>query len=515
MTDKHSYNDILKSSALIGSASVLTIAIGIIRTKSMAILLGPAGFGLMALYGSIIDLALSVAGMGIANSGVRQIAEANSSGEPDRMSRTVAALRRTSILLGILGAVLVIVFARQISTITFGSDEHANATTLVSLAVLFRLISLGQGAVFQGARRIYEFAAMGVLGAALGTTISIALVYTMGEAGIAPSLVAGAAMGLLISSWYSRKVRVEVVRLTRSELRLEVTELLKLGFAFMASGLLMMGASFAVRAMVLRMVGLDATGLYQSAWTLGALYVEIILQAMGTDFYPRLVGVVEDRLKCNQMVNEQAQVSMLLAAPGVIATLTFAPIVITLFYTSKFDEAVEVLRWICLGVALRVITWPMGFIVVAKKKPALFLGAELAWAMVNVTLTWQCVRWWGLNGAGIAFFGSYVFHGLMIYPIVRALTGFSWTVENRKLGLLFLFSIGIVFCGFFIFSPLMATVVGALFTVVSGCYSVRVLLNLVSLERLPRPAARLLSLFSYKRSYDDQIAEIQSTGRHL
>jgi hypothetical protein len=29
-----------------------------------------------------------------------------------------------------------------------------------------------------------------------------------------------------------------------------------------------------------------------------------------------------------------------------------------------------------------------------------------------------------LNGAGIAFFGSYVFHGLLIYPIVSVLSGF-------------------------------------------------------------------------------------------
>jgi PST family polysaccharide transporter len=27
-----------------------------------------------------------------------------------------------------------------------------------------------------------------------------------------------------------------------------------------------------------------------------------------------------------------------------------------------------VLRWPCLGMALRVISWPMGFIIIAKKR---------------------------------------------------------------------------------------------------------------------------------------------------
>ena len=45
--EKHTYGQILKSSALIGGSSVLTIAIGIVRTKATAVLLGPAGFGLL------------------------------------------------------------------------------------------------------------------------------------------------------------------------------------------------------------------------------------------------------------------------------------------------------------------------------------------------------------------------------------------------------------------------------------------------------------------------------------
>src|ERR1700730_4417956 len=123
-TEKHTYVQILKSSALIGGSSVLNIAIGIVRTKAMAVLLGPAGFGLMGLYGSIADVAVSIAGMGVNSSGVRQIAEAAGSSDDKRIARTVTVLRLTAVLLGILGAGLLFVFCRQVSALTFGSDEH-------------------------------------------------------------------------------------------------------------------------------------------------------------------------------------------------------------------------------------------------------------------------------------------------------------------------------------------------------------------------------------------------------
>ena len=108
---KTSYGEILKSTALVGGSSALNIGIGIVRTKAMAILLGPAGFGLMGLYSSIVDLAQSVAAMGVSSSGVRQIAEAAGSDDKERIARTATVLKRVSVVLGIVGAILLVIIS--------------------------------------------------------------------------------------------------------------------------------------------------------------------------------------------------------------------------------------------------------------------------------------------------------------------------------------------------------------------------------------------------------------------
>jgi PST family polysaccharide transporter len=498
--EKHTYAQILKSSALIGGSSVVNIFTGVIRTKAMAVLLGPAGFGLMSVYGSISDLAQSVAGMGINSSGVRQIAEAVGTGEQERIARTAAVLRRTSVFLGILGAISLILFSAQMSKLTFGDDHHSAAVTLLSLAVFFRLVSAGQGALIQGMRRISDLARMGILGGLFGTVISIVLVYFLRERGVVPALVSIALAGLTTSWWYSRKVEIERPSMTFSLVRREVSGLLKLGFAFMVSAFLMMGAAYAVRTMVLRMVGLDAAGFYSAAWTLGGLYVGFIFQAMAADFYPRLTAVARDNAECNRLVNEQAQISLLLAGPGVIATLTFAPLVIALFYSAKFDATVGILRWICLGMTLRVITWPMGFIILAKGAANYFVWTEVAWTAANVGLSWVCLKSFGLNGVGIAFFGSYVFHWLIIYPIVRRLSGFRWSSANRKTGLLYLTVTALVFCGFYILSPIFAVGFGILAVILVSAYSLRTLVILVPVARIPDPLRRWLGRFGFSTS---------------
>jgi antigen flippase len=488
------YGQILKSSVLIGGSSAFNIAIGIVRTKAMALLLGPAGFGLMGLYTSIVNLAQCIAGMGVNSSGVRQIAVAAGSGDPESVKRTATVLRRASLVLGLSGAVLLVLLSRPVSLLTFGTYDRALPVAILSLAVLFKSVSDGQGALVQGLRRIPDLARISILGGLSGTVAGVALVYVFRERGVAPSLIAIAGASLFFSWWFSRRLGLGTPSLSAVQFAQEARGLLRLGFAFMASGMLTMGTAYAVRIMIVRGVGFEAAGLYQSAWTLGGLYVGFILQAMGADFYPRLTAVIRDRKECNRLVNEQAEVSLLLAGPGIIGTLAFAPLVVSVLYSSAFGPAVEVLRWICLGATLQVITWPMGFIIVAEGRQGIFFWSEVAYTAIHLGVAWALVGYLGVNGAGVAFFLSYVCHGLLVYPIVRWLTGFRWSTANRRLGLVFLVFIGLVFCSFYVLPFWPATAVGGLSTVASAAYCLRALVRLVSPRSIPAPLHRLLAL---------------------
>jgi enterobacterial common antigen flippase len=497
---KETYGQILKSSAMVGGSQVVNIGIGMIRTKAMAVMLGPAGFGLFGLYNSIAQLAQTLAGMGINSSGVRQIAAAVGTGDGDRIAETVLVLRRVAVVLGLFGAALMIVFSRQISLLTFATDQRARAICWLAVAVFLTLVAGAQTALIQGMRRIADLAKMQVLAALFGTLCGIPLVYFLRERGIVPSLICVAATMIVTSWWYSRKIEVprNGVRAPFAkgmQVREEILALLKLGVAFMLSSLITLGVAYLIRVIVLRKIGFGATGLYQSAWTLGGLYVGVILQAMGADFYPRLTASAGDNASCNRLVNEQARVGLLLAGPGVIASLTFAPLVVALFYSAKFGAAVGILRWICIGTILQVITWPLGFVIVAKAKRNLFIGCEVAWGIFSLGLAWPCISHLGLIGAGVSFFGSYIFHAVMLYAVVQRLSGFKWSKENIETGAISLSLVALAFGGFYLVPLRYGVALGSLALIASTVYSVKTIASFIPAERLPAPMLRLFTVF--------------------
>jgi len=365
---------------------------------------------------------------------------------------------------------------------------------LLGLAVFFGAVSGGQMALVQGMRRLRDWAMANVLGAFYGTVFAVAMVYLYGERGVVPSLVCAAAMGSVISWWYSRKIKVQRAAMRLADISNEISSLLKMGFVFMAAGLMALGGAYLVRIAIVRRLGVEAAGFYQAGCALGALYVGFIVDAMGADFFPRLTAVASNNAECNRLVNEQVEVGLLLAGPGVLGTLTFAPLAIQVFYSSRFGPAVEILRWICLGLMLRVMAWPMGFILLAKGERNLYFWTELAKNAVYMGLVWAFLCGFGLKGAGIAFFGMYVFFWCVAYANARRVSGFRWSPSGKRIGVFYGSIVGAVFAAWYLLPHTLLAAGGALITLLAGLYSLKRLSSLVPLDRLP-PVARWMLAF--------------------
>jgi PST family polysaccharide transporter len=288
---------------------------------------------------------------------------------------------------------------------------------------------------------------------------------------------------------------VEKVALPWGLFSREAAQMLKLGLVFLSIMLMSLGVAYLARIIVVQHLGFRAAGYYQAAWAVGALYVMTILQMMGADFLPRLSTVANSDAECIRLVNEQVEVNMLMGGPGILATLSLSPLVIILFYSTRFGPATEVLRWICLGMSLRIASWPMGYILIAKNSRSLVFWSELLNRSVELGMTWVCVRLFGLVGAGIGFFVSCVFYWFLIYSIVQSKFGFRWSTKNRRIGLIYGWLILAGFIAWYLFPHAAVITGGILVSLVSAYCSLKAICALLPFERLPRLLQEIITLF--------------------
>lgn len=428
-----SYGQILKSSSIVGGAQGINYIIGMVRTKLVAVLLGPSGIGLVGLYMSATDLVATIAGLGISSSGVREVAEAHGGGDAEQVARTVKTLRRVCWVTGIFGWLLCAAFSYPLSFLTFGSGEAAWSLAALGVTILIGSVSGGQNALIQGTRRIGDLARIGVLGAVVSTIVAVVLYAWLGKNGVIPVIIVTAAANLGFSWWFARQIQVAPISLTWAETLGNSKRLIQIGIAFMYGSLLASLVGLTIRTMIVKKYGLDANGIYQATWAISGMFASFIINAMGTDFYPRLTAVAKDNEQINRLVNEQIEIGILLALPGLLGSLSFAPWVMRLLYSTKFIAGAELLPWFLIGVFGSIILFPLGFIQRAKGAIRwIYIGQS--WANISyLVLASVFIPSVGILGAAYAYTISVTLHSLVIYLIARHLSKFVWTPETLKL----------------------------------------------------------------------------------
>lgn len=440
---KHSYGQILRSSSIIGGAQAVKYLVGLLQVKVVAVLLGPAGVGLIGLYTAATNLLGAVTGLGLQGSAVRAIAQAQGKDDPLAVARTIRMLRQLVWATGLLGWLGSIALALPLSRLMFESTQHAWALAVLGGMLLLTAVSNGQLGLLQGLRRIGDIARVQVAAAVLNTVVTIGLYAWLRQSGIVPVLLVNAAITLLCSWWFARRVDVPKVAMDWSTAISEAKPLLGLGVAMMWSGVLTLVLDLYTRTLISRNLGVDAAGIYQAAWALSGLFAGFVLGAMGTDFYPRLTSVIHDRAAAVRAVNEQTDIGILLAVPGLLATLAFSDLVVSALYSAKFASAADVLVWMVLGVFGRVLSWPMGFILLSLGAGRWFMATEAIFIAIQAALATWMIPQYGVIGAAYAFALCYLLHTLGMAWVGHRLIGFRWSgsvVETMAVSGLLVFS---------------------------------------------------------------------------
>lgn len=425
---KASYHRILRSTSIIGGASFVNITIGVLRTKVLAVLLGPAGMGVVSLYTGLMSTASTFATMGLGPVGTRQIAEAYSKNDARAIKVARRALFWGTLFLASAGGVAVWSLRTVLAVHALGNESYSGAVGWLSVGVALSVAGASQAALIQGMRRIGDIARLNVLGSTISTALGIAFIWRWGKAGLVAYVVIIPMASFILGHLYvSRLPKVEVGVVNLPELTREWKILLSLGLAMVGAGLVQSFAQLWIRIDVARVLGAQSLGQYQAAWTISMQYVSFVLAAMGTDYYPRLTGVIHNHRAAGTLVNEQTEVATLLSAPVFIAMMAIAPWVIHLLYAPSFTPAIEILRWQVLGDVLKVASWPLGFLIVAAGDGKTFFSTEIASWLVGTGLITGLVPLVGLQITGIAYLAMYAFYLPLVYWLARRRIGFRWS----------------------------------------------------------------------------------------
>jgi len=419
LSDSRSYKGALKATSLFGGVQIYTILIRIIRSKFIAVLLGPAGMGVVGLYTATSTLLSSITSLGLSSSAVKNISEANASGDKAKLVKVVCVFRKLVWFTGFLGMLTCALLSPLLSRWTFGNDDFTLGFVILSLSLLFEQLTKGQTTILQGLHKYAYMAKANVYGNTIGLFVTVPLYYFFGVDAVAPVLVISSITALVLSQFYYKKIRIHPIEVNRQLLKKEGTDMVIMGISISFSGIITTLVSYLIRIFIKEHGGIEDVGLFTAGFTIVHTYVGLVITAMGTDYYPRLSEVNEDRAHFNETINNQMEIGFILLAPLICAFIIFIELIVVILYSGKFHAVEPMMYWAVFAVYFQIFSWAIAFSFLAKGDYKLFIFNELLAKAYTFPAQVLGYYWWGLEGIGFAFVFNYVLYSLQVYVICK------------------------------------------------------------------------------------------------
>lgn len=470
------YRSIFKNTSLFGGVQLYQILIHIIKSKFIAVLLGPVGVGILGLFQTSLEFIKQISSLGLSQSAVRDVSEAAGEGDSLKISRVIHVVKKLVWITGLTGMLIVGVLSPLLSKLSFGNYDFTGSFIILSVTLLFDQISSGQKVILQGTRRLKDLARASSIGVTMGLVVSVPLYYLFGIKGIVPTLILQSISSLLLSWYFSRKIKLVRIQISTKEAIKDGVSMMKMGLAMCISGFEVSLISYVTRGYINYLSGTEYVGFYTAGVMIIGTYFGMAFSALGTDYYPRLAGVNKDNEKCGVVVNNQGEIASLILCPLLLICLVYMPIIINLLYSDKFIQAADYVIIASFGMMFRLGAWLVSLQFVAKGESKLFIINESISAVYSLALHLALYKIMGLKGIGLSFVVGYLIYFIQVYCISYKRYHFRFSERFMRI---FLFQILLCAAGLIViyfFKGLQKYLIGSILIVVSLVYSL-VLLN--------------------------------------
>jgi len=405
----HGYARTFRIISVLGGASVVSVVLGVIKTKVVALLLGPVGIGVIALLQNAVGVATTMGDAGMRQSGAREISRELVTKEPERVHRVLLTLCWMGLGLGLLSSALFFALRHVIADRLLARPGLAHELGWSSAAVATTVVAGALTAMLNGHHRVREVTYVTIYSALLSCIVSVAAIWLWGSDAIALFVVSAPLLLMLVSLWYVAKIGVLPRLRLPSRLHFALAgKLLKLGVFVMLSAIVLQLSELTVRLAVQHEAGLVALGLFSASWAIGLYYLNFLMVATYTEFFPRLSATFDQVEERNRAINTQVHALCVVAAPMVIVLSAFCPWILRILYSAQFLEADSLVRLMVVGDVLRLSIYPLGFVLIAASRGRSFFALKLIEASAFAGLSVILLPAFGLKGVGYAHVTTFV-----------------------------------------------------------------------------------------------------------
>ncbi|PMZ93584.1 MULTISPECIES: O-antigen translocase [unclassified Pseudomonas] len=408
---------LIKTSLLNGISVIVRMLTLLGLNKILAIYVGPSGYAVLGQFQNAVQMITTFAS-GAINTGVTKYTAEYG----DDLPRQREVWRTALIITGagsVLSSLLIFAFSDHLAVLLMKDSAYASVFVWFAAFLLPFTLNALLIAILNGRKEIALYVIANIAGSLFSLLVTTVLAIRLGLYGALVALAVYQSLSFFVTlviilrtSWFT--VANFFGRFDKSI----ALNLLKFTSMALASAICVPLSQIAIREYIGTQVGWEVAGYWEAMWRLSAAYLMLVTTTLSVYFLPRF-SELEDLADIRREIIAGYKIIVPVTVLCALIMYALRDFIIGLLFTEDFLPIRDMFAWQMLGDVLRICSWMLAYVFIAKGRFKIYIASEVLFAFLFYALTRLLLPWLGLSGLAMAHALNYAAYLVFMYLALK------------------------------------------------------------------------------------------------
>lgn len=398
--------DIIKVFSLNALSTFVRMLAGMVSVKVVAVIIGPAGIALLGQLNNFSTILLGMANGGI-NSGItKYVAEYKE--DENKVKGYISNALRITLICSLAVSLILIFCCKQLSQLILLTDDYYYVFIVFGITLILFTLNGLVTSILNGYKEFQLYVKVSIVGTIVGLLYSILLVFLWGLPGAMINAVTFQSIMFFVTLWMCRKLPWLKREYFSQKFNKPIIKRY-LGYSLMTLTTLALlpTSQMFLRGYVISELSAANAGIWEGMNRISNMYLSVITSAFSIYYLPRLSEIEDPRelrseiIRCYKVI-----VPILILICAVI--YIFKHVILILLFTPEFYPMEKLFGWQLAGDFMKICTWLLSYIMVAKAKTLFFVSTEVGLTITYFALSFVFLQINGITGLCQGYFVNYL-----------------------------------------------------------------------------------------------------------
>lgn len=411
---------LIKVFSMTALSTIIKMLTGFISVKVVSNLLGPSGIATLGQLVNFTSIMLMLASGGINNGVTKYISEYKERSETMLAAFISSALKivlTCSLVLGVCS----ILFKSYLAQYLLFSHKYEFVFVLFGVTIFLYAFNGLLLSVLNGHKKFKKFVQVSIADSIFGLSFSMLLIYAFGLKGALVSAVTYQSVVVFITLWILRKEEWLTMRFFfKMSNGIVLKKYFQYSLMAIVTALTFPLSQLVIRGYIINHMSASDAGIWEAMNRLSNMYLLVVTSSFSVYYLPRLSEISDEKL-IRKEIFTGFKVILPILFVGFVMVYALRISIIKIIFSDAFLKMEELFIWQLGGDFLKISSWIIAFLMIAKAKSTMFIVTEVIFSVSLILLSFYFIRVYGVIGVTKAYCLNYSIYFITMCILFRKL----------------------------------------------------------------------------------------------